>query len=591
MRLLIVGGSDAGISAALRAREVDRNAEITVLLADDFPNYSICGLPFYLSGETPDWKALAHRTEFDGITICRSHKAAHIDVSGKTVSATDRDGKVVTHATRNSSSEQELSPVAPHIDGLDLAGVFPLHTMRESFVIHEFVESAKPRRAVIVGAGYIGLEMADALTHRGIEVTIASRTPSVLPAVEPTFGEAIARELEHHGVHVFTRVEAHAIVSTADHLHVSGNEGFEQDCEMVLVAVGVKPNTHLGVVAGLKTGVKGALLVNRQMETAIPEIYAAGDCVETWHRLLHRYTYLPLGTTAHKQGRCAGENAAGGDREFAGSMGTQVVKIFDLVIARTGLRQDEALNEGYAAYTTESISFDHKAYYPGAKQVRIRVTGDSQTGRLLGAQILGSWGTEISKRIDIFATALFSDMRVEELDDLDLSYTPPLSSPWDPVQTAGQHWAIALGSAKIGGAMHKVIFACVHNAGRSQMSAAFFNQLADPNRARAISAGTQPAERVHPVVVEAMLEVGIDLRNAKPQRLTAELAQGAEMLITMGCGDDCPYLPGLRRDDWPLPDPKDQGIDSVRNTREEIRERVLGLLARECLTRDATTAT
>jgi NADPH-dependent 2,4-dienoyl-CoA reductase/sulfur reductase-like enzyme len=174
------------------------------------------------------------------------------------------------------------------------------------------------------------------------------------------------------------------------------------------------------------------------METAIPDIYAAGDCIETRHRLLDRYTYLPLGTTAHKQGRCAGENALGGNREFAGSMGTQVVKIFDLVIARTGLRQDEAVREGYAAYTVETTSFDHKVYYPGAKPVRIRVTGDSQTGRLLGAQILGSWGTEISKRVDIFATALFSGMRVEELGDLDLSYTPPLSSPWDPVQIAAQ---------------------------------------------------------------------------------------------------------------------------------------------------------
>ena len=449
MRLLIVGGSDAGISAALRAREMDQNAEITVLLADDFPNYSICGLPFYLSGETPDWKALAHRTEFDGITICRRHKATHIDGSGKTVSTTDQDGKVVTHAYEKLIIGTGASPVVPRIDGLNLAGVFPLHTMRDSFAIHDFIESAKPRRAVIVGAGYIGLEMADALAHRGIEVTIASRTPSVLPTVEPSFGEAVARELERHRVRVFTNVEAHAVVSSGDHLHVSGSGGFEQDCEMALVAVGVKPSTHLGVAAGLTTGAKGALLVNRRMETAIPDIYAAGDCVETWHRLLHRYTYLPLGTTAHKQGRCAGENAIGGNCEFAGSMGTQVVKIFDLVIARTGLRQDEALREGYAAYTTESTSFDHKAYYPGAKQVRIRVTGESQTGRLLGAQLLGSWGTEISKRVDIFATALFSGMRVEELGDLDLSYTPPLSSPWDPVQMAAHHWMTVVGSEKM----------------------------------------------------------------------------------------------------------------------------------------------
>jgi arsenate reductase (thioredoxin) len=179
---------------------------------------------------------------------------------------------------------------------------------------------------------------------------------------------------------------------------------------------------------------------------------------------------------------------------------------------------------------------------------------------------------------------------LEELGDLDLSYTPPLSSPWDPVQMAAHHWAIAVDLEKDGDNMQKVIFACVHNAGRSQMSAAFFNQFADPKRALAISAGTQPAEHVHPVVAEAMLEVGIDLRNAKPQKLTPELAQGAAMLITMGCGDDCPYVPGLRRDDWPLPDPKGQGIAAVRQTREEIRARVLELLSRESLSRDGAPA-
>ena len=444
MRMLIIGGSDAGISAALRAQELDGDAEIAILLADHFPNYSICGLPFYLSGETPDWQSLAHRTRFDGITLYRGQEATHIDASGKRVLATDRDGRVVSHAYDKLVIATGASPVTPPIAGLDLAGVFPLHTMNDSFVVNDFLTSMEPRRAVIVGAGYIGLEMADALRHRGMDVTIASRTPSVLPTVEPGFGEVVSGELRRHGVKVRTDVEAQAVTRAADRLHVSGSEGFEEDCEMVLVAVGVKPNTRLGIEAGVTTGIKGALRVNRRMETAIPDIYAAGDCVETWHRQLDRYTYLPLGTTAHKQGRCAGENAVGGNREFAGSMGTQVVKIFDLVAARTGLRQDEALREGHSAFTVENASFDHKAYYPGAKEMRIRVTGDRQTQRLLAAQILGSWGAEISKRVDIFATALYHGMMVEELGDLDLGYTPPLSSPWDPVQMAAHHWLAAL---------------------------------------------------------------------------------------------------------------------------------------------------
>ncbi len=444
MRMLVIGGSDAGISAALRAQELDGDADIAILLADDFPNYSICGLPFYLSGETPDWHSLAHRTRFDGITLHRGQEATRIDASGKKVLAMDRDGKVVSHAYDKLVIATGASPVTLPIAGLDLPGVFPLHTMNDSFVVNELLASREPRRAVIVGAGYIGLEMADALTHRGMEVTIASRTPSVLPTVEPCFGEVISGELERRGVKIHTDVEVQAVTRAGDHLHLSGSGGLEEDCEMVLVAVGVKPNARLGVEAGVATGTKGALRVNRRMETAIPDIYAAGDCVETWHRQLDRYTYLPLGTTAHKQGRCAGENAAGGDREFAGSMGTQVVKIFDLVAARTGLRQDEALHEGYSPYTVENTSFDHKAYYPGAKEMRVRVTGDRHTQCLLGAQILGAWGAEISKRVDIFATGLYRGMMVEELGDLDLSYTPPLSSPWDPVQMAAHHWVAAL---------------------------------------------------------------------------------------------------------------------------------------------------
>ncbi len=440
MRFLIIGGSDAGISAALRAHEMDSRAEVTVLLEDDFPNYSICGLPFYLSGETPDWHSLAHRTEFEGISIRRGHCATRINPLEKTVDVHSETVGNCSFSYDKLLIGTGARPVRPRVEGWELPGVFPLHTMKHCFCIYEYLDSAKPRRAVIVGAGYIGLEMADALTHRGIEVTVASRTPTVLATVDKEFGRMVGDELEHHGVTVAVNVEVHRIEASGDHLRVTGSNDFEQECEMVLIAVGVKPNATLGVEAGLKTGRKGALLTNSRMETEIPDIYVAGDCGETWHRLLNRYTYLPLGTTAHKQGRTAGENAVGGNREFAGSLGTQVVKIFDLVIARTGLRHDEALPEAFHPFTVENTVNDHKAYYPGASPVSIKVTGDIVTGRLLGAQMLGRWGAEISKRVDIFATALFHQMDVEQLSDLDLSYTPPLSSPWDPVQIAAHRW-------------------------------------------------------------------------------------------------------------------------------------------------------
>lgn len=176
------------------------------------------------------------------------------------------------------------------------------------------------------------------------------------------------------------------------------------------------------------------------METSRPNVYAAGDCAETWHRILEQNTYLPLGTTSHKQGRVAGENAVGGDRQFEGVVGTQVVKVFDLAIGRTGLRETEAHDAGFSPITASTGSFDHKAYYPGAEKIFTKVTGDRHTGRLLGAQMIGHWRASVAKRLDIFATALFSRMGVDDLNDLDLSYTPPLGSPWDVVQLAAQKW-------------------------------------------------------------------------------------------------------------------------------------------------------
>lgn len=441
MRFLIIGGSDAGISAALRAQEMDPGAEIAVLLEDEFPNYSICGLPFFLSGETPDWRSLAHRTDFAGIHILNRHRALRIDPSANTVAVRVNDSHLSILTYDKLLIATGATPIRPHIDGIDLPGVFFLHTMQDSFAIHAHLDVAKPRRAVIVGAGYIGLEMADALTQRGIEVTIASRSPSVLATVDQPFGDAIARELHQHGVAVHTGVEVHRISMSTGCLQVDGSGGFSQAGELVLMAVGVQPNTHLGVESGFPVGSRGALLTTRQMCSTMPDIYIAGDCAETWHRLLKRHTYLPLGTTSHKQGRVAGANAVGGREEFAGCLGTQVVKVFDQVIGRTGLSHEEARRERFEPWTVESSIKDHKAYYPGATELRIRVTGDLRSGVLLGAQLQGVWGAEVSKRLDIYATAIFHEMQVDQLSHLDLSYTPPLSSPWDPVQTAAQAWS------------------------------------------------------------------------------------------------------------------------------------------------------
>ena len=341
-------------------------------------------------------------------------------------------------------------PVRPPIEGLDTLGVDDgvhlLHSMGDTFALTANIDRIKPTTALIVGAGYVGLEMAEGLTIRGIAVTQVEMLPEVLPTVDPELGALVHAELDRQGVAVHTRSTVTRISrggNSNGRLHVDGlgpdGEALGWDVDLVLVVVGVRPDTDLLVKAGAQVGARGAVAVDESMATGLPHVWAAGDCVVTHHRLLG-VTYLPLGTTAHKQGRVAGENAIGGMARFAGSLGTQVVKVFDLVAARTGLRDQEAVAAGYSPLTTQASPDDHKAYYPGAQPINIRITGDAPTGKLLGAQLIGPKGTETAKRVDTYATALFHNMTVDGMSELDLSYTPPLGSPWDAVQMAAQAW-------------------------------------------------------------------------------------------------------------------------------------------------------
>ena len=268
-------------------------------------------------------------------------------------------------------------------------------------------------------------------------VTQIEQLPEVLPTVDPQLGALVHSELERHGVDVLSATAVESIARSAEpergRLRVEARnlEGAViRHADVVLVVVGVRPDVELAASSGVALGDKGAIAVDRSMRTNLPNVFAAGDCVVTHHRLLGS-TYLPLGTTAHKQGRVAGENAIGGAVEFAGSLGTQVVKVFDLVAARTGLRDHEAETVGFAPLTIHAEADDHKAYYPGSHRISMRYTGDKQTGRLLGAQLVGHRNAEIAKRIDIAAVALFHEMTVDTMSELDLSYTPPLGSPWD----------------------------------------------------------------------------------------------------------------------------------------------------------------
>ncbi len=444
-RILTIGGSDAGISAALRVKEIDPQADVTVVVADRYPNFSICGLPFYLSGEVQDWNTLAHRTVADikneGIHLLLEHTATLIDPNKKqvTVLAKNESSKTLDY-DRLVIGTGAVS-VEPDIEGVDLPGVFTLRWMDDSFAMQRYLAEHDPQSAVIIGAGYIGMEMADALTYRGLKVRVVEFFDSVLTTVDPELGHLVQGELEKNGVTVNTSIAVESIENNEQGLIVSGSKGFSATADMVLVAVGARPETSLARAAGIITGIKGAIKVDRRMQTSLPDIYAAGDCVETWHKILQEYAYMPLGSTAHKQGRVAGENMAGGNAEFQGTLGTQAVKIFNMVIAGTGLRDASARQAGFDYLTVETECWDHKVYYPAAHQMRIRLTGDRSTHRLLGAQIMGHVSCEISKRVDVVATAIYNELKVEDLNDIDLSYTPPLSSPWDPVQMAAQVWS------------------------------------------------------------------------------------------------------------------------------------------------------
>ncbi|QDO88139.1 CoA-disulfide reductase [Ornithinimicrobium ciconiae] len=451
MRLIAIGGSDAGISAALRARELDPSVEVTVVVADAYPNFSICGIPYYISGEVTHWRNLAHRTHADleatGMKLRLDTWASSIDVGGQRLAVRNPDGSSDFLEYGELIVGTGAVPVRPPIEGLDsldaVDGVHLLHSMGDTFALTESLDRIQPKRALIVGAGYVGLEMAEGLTMRGIEVIQVEMLPEVLHTVEVELGALVHDELVKNGVDVHTNSTVTKISKTATGLHVDGattdGETLAWDVDLVLVVVGVRPDTELLVEAGAKTGPRGAVLVDETMSTGLPHVWAAGDCVVTHHRLLGT-TYLPLGTTAHKQGRVAGENALGGSVRYSGSLGTQVVKVFDLVAARTGLRDHEAFAAGFAPISTTATPDDHKAYYPGATPISIRITGDANTGRLLGAQLIGTRGAEISKRVDTYATALFHEMTVSAMTELDLSYTPPLGSPWDAVQMATQAW-------------------------------------------------------------------------------------------------------------------------------------------------------
>ena len=440
-----MGGSDAGISAAFRAREVDPSTDITLVLADDYPNFSICGIPFFLSREVGAWQNLAHRNreqiESKGIRILSNTFAAAIDPIAHTVVLRRSDGTADTVSYDKLVLGTGAKSNRPLIKGLENPGVFTLRWIDEARAIADYIAEHKPKNVLLVGGGYINMELCDAFTLAGLKVTVIEHNAAVLKTIDPEFGKSIGSRLISRGVNVRCGRRVFAIhEKRTGLLGVILDAGGIIETNLVVVAAGARPETRLAGSAGAELGASGAVKITQRMETTVPDIYAAGDCAETFHAMLGRPVYLPLGSTSHKQGRIAGENAVGGSVEYHGTLGTQVVRIFDLVASRTGFKDSDAREYGYDPVTVETKTLDHKAYYPNARELRIRLTGDRLTGKLLGAQLLGETATEAAKRIDTFATALHAGCSVGDLLKLDLSYTPPLGSPWDPIHQAAMNW-------------------------------------------------------------------------------------------------------------------------------------------------------
>jgi len=439
-RLVVIGGVAAGMSAAARARRLDPDLEIVVYERTGYVSYGSCGLPYLIAGVVAEASQLIARTpeQFarQGIETHTHHEVLAVDTGEKMVRVRDLDGgREFSVAYDRLVIGTGGSAIRPPIEGLDLEGVFVLRTVEDGIAIKDFLAQRRPRRAVIIGGGYIGVEVAEALVQQGLHSTILNRPPQLLGNFDPDVAELMQGELEKNGVTVSVGDTAQAIEGDArGRARAVVSQRGRHDADLVLIGAGVRAESQLAKEAEIKLGVKGAIAVDQGMRTSVPGVYAAGDCAETYHVLLAGPSYVPLGSTANKQGRVAGTNVSGGEAVFEGVVGTTITKAFDLGVAVTGLTEKSARELGRPA---KSVSIEHGSrahYYPSPGPVRIKLVWDTQDGRLLGAQIAGPVAE--AKRIDVFATALHHGLTIEDLQRLDLSYAPPFAPVWDPILVA-----------------------------------------------------------------------------------------------------------------------------------------------------------
>jgi NADPH-dependent 2,4-dienoyl-CoA reductase/sulfur reductase-like enzyme len=442
-RLIVIGGVAAGMSAASRARELRPDMEILVFEKSGYVSYAACGTPYYIADKVKSAESLVvYDAGFfkknRNIDVFLHHEVKHILSAQKTVVVEDGEsGKEKTLQYDKLLISTGARPLVPPIAGTNLRGIFTLRQLEDAIAIKEYILREKPKTGLIIGGGYIGMEMAEAFSETGVKVTVVEKMPEILGTMDREITEVVEKELERNGV---TLIKSDTVTEfNGEGSRVAETvlgSGSTLDTDIALIGAGIRPNSDIAKEAGIELGPAGVIKVNAKMETSVPGIYAAGDCVEAYHLILGRNVYVPLGTTANKQGRVAGENIAGGGATFKGIVGTAVFKTFDLEVGRTGITEKEAIFEhiDYITNVIEHISRAH--YYPGVSKILVKLVADRNTGRLLGAQMAGREG--VSKRIDILATAITVGMSLEEIAKLDLGYAPPFGPVYDPVLVAAE---------------------------------------------------------------------------------------------------------------------------------------------------------
>lgn len=441
MKVVIVGGVAGGASAAARIRRLDENAQITVFEKSGFISYANCGLPYYIGDVITEKEELTLQTPESfwsrfRILVKVNHEVTEIHPEEKTVTVKN----LLTGETWEEAYDKLLlspgaKPVRPDLSGIDSDKIFTLRTVEDTYRIHDYVSEKKPKSAVIVGGGYIGIEVAENLSERGLHVTIVQRPNQLMNTIDYDMASFVHSKLRSKGLNLKLKSNVVGFREKNNGITTLLAGGEEISADMVLLAIGVIPENALAKSAGLELGVKGSIVVNDRMETSVKEIYAVGDAIQVKHFVTDEDASIALAGPANKQGRIAADNICCGDSHYQGSMGTSVIKIFDMTVAGTGLTERAAKAAGIHYESVVLSPSSHASYYPGAKALTMKVVFEKETLRILGAQIVGSEG--VDKRLDVIATAISAGMKADELKDLDLAYAPPFSSAKDPVNMAG----------------------------------------------------------------------------------------------------------------------------------------------------------